>query len=379
MIQPDVGFYLVSRAGLRLLDARRAPVLRRLLRAGFCAFSFTFAFLPLAFTQGGSTSNASPNGPGESSQYSDPALVHAQSLLQQGKLEDAQNGLQTYLKVHPESGEAHFLLGHIFFQQIHAKAATGRSQSEDAAATPVDPHYQETKAKASLAEYTEGAKHVVPSAFDLKVVALDYVLLKDYVDADKWLTKSLTMNPADSQSWYYLGRTKYNEDRFEEAVRAFQEFLQRDPRSVKGEDNLGLSYQGLGRTVEAVAAFKMAIAWQQNTLDQDAGPFLDLGSLLLEANQPQEAMTYLQQAAKIAPNAWSVHEQLGKAYERTSDLLKAQFEYESAVSLSPEHPRLHYILGQVYRKQGLAEKAKKEFERSEALRGTHSSEDEPER
>jgi cytochrome c-type biogenesis protein CcmH/NrfG len=43
-----------------------------------------------------------------------------------------------------------------------------------------------------------------------------------YPDADKWLTKMLEWAPNDSEGWYYLGRTKYNENRFAEAIRAFQ-------------------------------------------------------------------------------------------------------------------------------------------------------------
>jgi hypothetical protein len=34
-----------------------------------------------------------------------------------------------------------------------------------------------------------------PSAADLKIVALDYILLADYPDGDKWLTKMLERAP----------------------------------------------------------------------------------------------------------------------------------------------------------------------------------------
>ena len=116
--------------------------------------------------------------------------------------------------------------------------------------------------KSSLAEYTEGAKYRTPSAADLQAVASDYVLLKDYPDADQWFTKAVEWNPEVSLGWYYLGRTKYNENRFDEAIRAFQQCLKLDPRSVKAEDNLGLSYEGLNRTEEAIAAYRNAIAWE---------------------------------------------------------------------------------------------------------------------
>src|SRR4029077_10511716 len=111
-------------------------------------------------------------------------------------------------------------------------------------------------------EFTAGAKHRTPSAADLKIVALDYVLLGNFSGADKWLTKMLEWTPNDSEGWYYLGRIKYNENRFEEAVRAFQQSLKLDPKNVKTQDNLGLSYAGLGRAADALAAYHSAIDWQ---------------------------------------------------------------------------------------------------------------------
>jgi Flp pilus assembly protein TadD len=271
----------------------------------------------------------------------DPLLAEAQSLVQTGRLGNAEQAVRRYLESHSNSADAHFLLGYILFKKVNAKA--------------------------SLAEYTEGAKYRVPSAFDLKVVACDYVLLKDYLHADQWFTKSVEWNPKDFQAWYYLGRTKYNENRFEEAIRAFTECLKLDPTDVKAEDNLGLSYAGLGRTNEAMAAFRNAIAWQSKSPVKDPGPFIDLGTLLVDNNRLDEAIAYLLQAEEIAPGESRVHRELGKAYLRLNQSTKAQVELEKAVQLAPQDASLHFILGQVYRKQGQGEKAKLEFDRYAAL------------
>ena len=232
-------------------------------------------------------------------------------------------------------------------------------------------------AKASLAEFTAGAKFHDPSAADLKIVALDYVLLVDYPDADKWLTKMLEWAPNDSEGWYYLGRTKYNENRFAEAISAFQKCLKLDPKNVKAEDNLGLSFAGLGRNEEAAAAYKEAIAWQAQSLAKNPGPYIDLGSLLIDENRPQDAVTFLLQAVEIAPRESRAHELLGKAYTRVEEFPKAQAELQKAVELSPQTPNLHCMLAPIYRKQGLAEKAKAEYDRCAALTGTHSTPETP--
>src|SRR5437667_64191 len=163
-----------------------------------------------------------------------------------------------------------------------------------------DAKDRDEKAKASLAEFTAGAKYSAPIAADLKVVAFDYVLLGDYLDADKWLTKMLEWTPDDAQGWYYLGRTKYNENRFAEAISAFEQCLKVDPKNVKAEDNLGLSYAGLGQNEQAAAAYQTAIAWQSHLPAKNPGPYIDLGSLLLDENKPDEAIANLLQAVEIS-------------------------------------------------------------------------------
>jgi Flp pilus assembly protein TadD len=239
------------------------------------------------------------------------------------------------------------------------------------------PKTTQEMAQASLAEFTAGARFHDPSAADLKIVALDYVLLADYSDADKWLTKMLEWAPSDSEGWYYLGRTKYNENRFAEAITAFQQCLKLDPQNVKAEDNLGLSLAGLGRNGEAAAAYNQAIAWQAESPTKNPGPYIDLGSLLIDENQPQDAVTLLLRALEIAPRESRAHELLGKAYTRVDDFPKAQAELENAIELSPQAPNLHCMLAPVYRKQGLAEKAKTEYGRCAALTGTHSTPETP--
>ncbi len=64
------------------------------------------------------------------------------------------------------------------------------------------------------------------------------VLLKDYADADKWFTKAVAWNPRDALGWYYLARTKYNENRFAEAISGFRKCLALNGKDVKAEDNL---------------------------------------------------------------------------------------------------------------------------------------------
>jgi Flp pilus assembly protein TadD len=304
----------------------------------------------------------------------DALLAEAHAVLEKGNINEADRLVRQYLQTHPDSADGHFLLGHILFREIQSEARLERHlEGVQVLGAGVPPAKRgEENAKASLAEFTAGAKLHDPSAADLKVVAFDYVLLGDYVDADKWLTRMLAWTPSDAEGWYYLGRTKYNENRFAEAVAAFQRCLKLDPRNLKAEDNLGLSYAGLGRKEEAAAAYQQAIDWQSRAALKNPGPYIDFGDLLLDENRNEEAVSYLLQAIGVAPRESRAHELLGKAYSRLEQLPKAQSELEEAIGLSPQNASLHCMLAPVYRKEGLADKAKIEFDRCAALAGNHS-------
>lgn len=280
----------------------------------------------------------------------DDPLAEARSLIQLGKLQDAEQVIRHYIEVHRNSADAHYLLGYLLFKKQDARA--------------------------SLAEYTEGAKFRTPDAHDLEVVGGDYVLLHDYSDADKWFSKSVEWDPDNLQTLYYLGRAKYNENRFDEAMAVFQRVLKADPTNVKAEDNLGLSYQGLGRVEDAMAAYRTAIEWEKGQVSKDAGPYVNLGSALVDSDRPREGLPYLQEAAQIAPGELRVHRALGKAYLHLNQLDKAQQELEKGARLAPQNASIHFMLAQVYRKQGQEEKARLEAARYTALAGAHSSDDE---
>jgi tetratricopeptide (TPR) repeat protein len=273
-------------------------------------------------------------------------LAQARSLLDAGKIADSETRLREFIAAHPDNAEAHFLLGYALFR--------------------------EQKARESLDAFTAGAKFRRPKADELKVVAADYVMLGDFTDADKWFTEVVAATPHDADAWYLLGRTRYNENKFNAAIDAFEHSLAERPRYVEAENNIGLAWKELNETEKAKAAFQNAIDWQGDS-PADPQPFLNLGALLAETDGNDQAIPLLKKAISLAPNNPSAHEGLGKVYMAMNNLPDAQSELERAVALSPDASALHYKLGQVLRKQGLTERAQQEFAICERLNGAHSS------
>lgn len=233
--------------------------------------------------------------------------------------------------------------------------------------------FHQDRPRDSLAMYTQAAKGMIPGAQDFRYIALDYVLLHDYTDADKWITRSAHQDPTDGETWYAMGRIKYTENRFQESVDSFRQALALMPRSVKAENNLGLALEGLNHPEEAIRVYRQAIAWQAGDEHPSEQPLLNLGVLLADRNALDEALPLLQKAEALAPTDGKIHAALGKLYARQLALPEAQKEFEQAVTAEPKDAALHFQLGQVYRKEGLQAQAKEELARAAALDGTHSS------
>ncbi len=277
------------------------------------------------------------------------SLAAAQQLIHDGKFAQAGAMLGPLIAADAKAAEPRYLLAYVLLR--------------------------EDKPADSLKAYTEAAALRTPTAVELRNVALDYVLLKGLPEADHWMSRSLAMDGNDAETWYAMGRLRYTEGRYGDALTCFQKTLALNPRSVKGEDNMGLAYEGLNRNDEAVQAYRTAIAMQKDDPAPSEQPLLNLAILLQHRNQIQEAQQLLEQAEKIAPKEPRIHENLGQVYLHTDRAADAVKEFASAVQLAPQNPRFHYLLGQACRRSGDIARANQEFARSAALNGTHSTPD----
>jgi Flp pilus assembly protein TadD len=195
------------------------------------------------------------------------------------------------------------------------------------------------------------------------------VLLGDLPDADKWIARSVEMDRADPEGWYNLGRVRYTAQRYVDAVDCFKHALVLAPQSAKVENNLGLAYEGLNRTDDAVAAYRQAIAWQaaDSKGKPSEQPLVNLAIVLIHRAELTEALSLLQRAVAIAPGDPRIHEQLGQLYLQQGNFSEAEKSLEIATRLDPQKSNLHFLLGQAYRHLGRQQEAKAQFEEASRL------------
>jgi Flp pilus assembly protein TadD len=231
---------------------------------------------------------------------------------------------------------------------------------------------RENRPAESLASYTKAAAITPPTADDLKIVGLDYVLLDDYADAFKWLEKAVAYDSTNKDAWYYLGRAYYTRARLIEARKAFVTLLKLDPRNAKAENNLGLILETEGQPAAAIEAYRKAIAWQEENSQLSGQPYVNLGNLLMEQGQIEEAIGPLEKAAALAPNNAFCHMTLGVYYRKAGQMEPAQRELERATQIEPDNAVAHYQLGRLYKEIHNLDRAKVEFDRTAELQSRAS-------
>ena len=271
----------------------------------------------------------------------DALLYRGKALVNLRQYEDAAQALQIFAKSHPQSDDAAFLLAYVAFRQ--------------------------DKPAESLRLFSDAAKLKPPTANDLTIAALDYVLLNEYSDAAHYLELSLKMNPDDVEARYHLGRVRYQQNQFDLAIAAFQEVIKRDPANVKALDNLGLTFEAKNQVEAATVAYKKAIDLDGATGSHSEQPYLNLGTLFEKSNRFQDAIPLLTRASEIAPGEFRPHYELAKVYFDSAQWEHARQQAEKAVELNPKDSSSHYLLGRVYQRLGQKELAKEEFRKTSEL------------
>jgi tetratricopeptide (TPR) repeat protein len=277
--------------------------------------------------------------------------MKAKCFVKLSRFVEADAALRASLSLEPRSAETLYLLGFVL--------------------------QRENQPAASLGIFTQAAALAPPQSDDLKLVALDYILLDDYRDGIQWLQQALTLNANNAEGWYDLGRAHMHQGQFDEAIHAFKRSLSIVPQNAKALDNVGLSYQAQNKPEEALKNFQAAVEVARTSPRPASEPFLDLGAFLEEHEQYGEAERMLLRAAELAPNSSRCFEELARAYIGEAKDTQARTTLEHAVALDPKNPRLHYQLARLYRKLGLTRQAQTEFKETSRLYGPHSVSIEP--
>ncbi len=137
----------------------------------------------------------------------------------------------------------------------------------------------------------------------------------------------------EAKRYMQLAYKAHSEGEYDEAVRLYHRSLELHP-TAEAHTFLGWTYSQQGELDQAIEECKNAIE-----IDPDFGnPYNDIGAYLIQKEQFEEAIFWLNQAAnarRYEPRHYP-HYNLGRVYERLGDFMQAIEEYRKAYELEPK-------------------------------------------
>ena len=186
------------------------------------------------------------------------------------------------------------------------------------------------------------------------------------------LTRLSEIHPKHSVYVYWLGRLDYDQRLYDEAIEKFKRVIGMEPDSARGYDNLGLSFDMLGRTEEAQAAFTKAVDLNRKLPAPSPWPPDNLGFFQLRLEQFGDAEKNLREALKYDPKFALAHYHLARVLEKVHRDDAAIEEYKTAAANDVNLALPLYSLGMLYRRRGQdaeAAAALAEYRKRRALTG----------
>ena len=238
---------------------------------------------------------------------------------------------------------------------------------------------QVQKLKGSLiglipAQQAAGIRAAQTLCLDALTGASDDPLLHKQLAALDQLTGDLTgaatnaqqvvdMLPASSEDWSQLGVVLAKQKKYDDAVHAFRQALQLNPRDAWVLQNLAQSLNDLGRHDEAIREYRHALA-----INPRFGlAWLGLGQIFEDMGQKSEAEDCYQKALTNRINRVQELEILARFCESRGWREAAATNYEATIKLNPWDALLYLEAGQNLTAMGRHTEAEQYYSRAAGL------------
>ena len=244
-----------------------------------------------------------------------PEFQQVESLIEQGRLDEARLQMLDQIRRNPSSSEALILLGIIESSEQDYSNAVGSFEK----ALRLSPN--STKAHNNLGKAYEAQKKIAAAETQFRTV--------------------LRLDPGDRDGNYNLGVLLLARGQPTEALRHFERVR---PANLATSLNIIRANFESKRTAEGL---RMATEISAKNPD-DVQVHFSLGLLLAAAKQYKPAQLELEEADSLRPGTFETLYNLGLAFLRNGDSAKAQLAADRALQLKPESAEALYLLAEVY-------------------------------
>lgn len=140
------------------------------------------------------------------------------------------------------------------------------------------------------------------------------------------------------------GKQFYRKDQDEKAIEAFQQAIQLDPDLAEAHFRLGLTYDAIGKKMEAEEAYKKAVQSYKKFFavaenDKDAEAHYNLAQTYAGLSLYTEAVREYRQAIRIKDDDADIYYDLGLALVRLAQYDEAAAAFSKSLEIDPENFR----------------------------------------
>ncbi|MEP0873037.1 tetratricopeptide repeat protein [Trichocoleus desertorum AS-A10] len=330
-----------------------------------------------------------------------PKLINAYTSLgavlrDQGRLAEAIATHRQVLKIDPQNATAYNNLGVALADQNQAEEAIAafrqslKLNPKDAIVHTnlADTLEADKQIDAAIASYRQAIQLNPKNGTAYNNLANLFYRQKQLDEAMAAFRKSVEVEPQEATGHYGIGIILHDQGKLEEAIVNYRKAIALDPLLIRPYEELGnalqdsekspsnaADYYGLGlllsregKTTQAIAAYRRAIALNPKL----ALAYKSLGDALLQ-NGPtalkstEEAVVAYRQAVTLAPNYRPFYTDLSAIANQFQDFGNDQAAiavYQLLLQMVPDDPATYVGLGRTYRQQGKLEIAVKQYRRA---------------
>ncbi|MDA1190659.1 MAG: tetratricopeptide repeat protein [Candidatus Poribacteria bacterium] len=273
----------------------------------------------------------------------------------------------------------------------------GLSAAWIAAALTVPLHAQDLLA--TIRQYEQAVQASPKSATAHRNLGFAYLAADGFDDARQAFQAVRELDPSSPVGAYWQGRVAFLQQRFQEAIDAFEHAAPMLGEWGEVYAEIGRAYHHEHRADAAVAALRVAEEkmsrdvppplelippsyesvdpqWVSKTVPQTlADVYYTLGLAVFSQGDDTAARNYWDRALKLTP-AGEIHFQLGLVAMRQARLNDAVASFESAIEKKPDLAQAHYQLGLAYYRLGRTDDGNAQMETWRRIEAEHAARDE---
>jgi tetratricopeptide (TPR) repeat protein len=228
------------------------------------------------------------------------------SLLSQGRADEAIIQYQKALALWPESANSRAGLGSTFYKTKQLDEAIIQYQK----ALEIKPDFAQAYNNLGYCFLSQGLVNEAITQFQ----------------------KVLEIKPDFAETHNTLGDCLFQKGRLNEAIVQYQKALEIKPDFVEAHNNLGFSLFQIGRVNEAIIQFQKALEIEPDFAEAQN----NLGFGLYQLGRVDEAIIHYRKAIELQPRFVQAYDNLGNAFRRNGMAVEAMAYYQKAIELQPQ-------------------------------------------